>query len=36
MNFKEMYEAKRISAADLAASVESGWVFGMDAGPTRL
>ncbi len=35
MNFQEMYQQKLISAAELAKKVESGWVFGMDAGATQ-
>ena len=35
MNIKEVYAAKLTSAEKLAERVESGWNFGMDAGPTQ-
>ena len=35
MNIQEVYAAKLTSAEKLAERVESGWNFGMDAGPTQ-
>ena len=35
MNYQELYRSKLVSAQDLAAVVENGWLFGMDDGPTQ-
>lgn len=34
-DFKEMYAQKLMSAEDAAGRVESGWLIGMDAGPSQ-
>ena len=35
MNFQELYESKRMTAEELAKTVESGWVFGIDTGASQ-
>ncbi len=35
MIFQELYQSKLISAQELAAKVDSGWLLGMDDGPTQ-
>lgn len=35
MNYQEVYQQKLFSASALAETVESGWVFGMDAAATQ-
>ena len=35
MDLKELYAAKLVSAQDVASRVESGWLLGMDDGPTQ-
>jgi len=35
MSYSEMYASKLMSAADVAAQVQSGWVIGSDAAPTQ-
>lgn len=34
-DYKAMYQAKRMTAEQVAQQVQSGWVIGMDAGPTQ-
>ena len=34
-DYKEIYQQKLKTAAQVAQMVESGWVFGMDAAPTQ-
>ena len=35
MNHKEMYQAKLTTPEKLAESLQSGWVLGMDSGPSQ-
>ena len=35
MIFPELYEAKKISAGELAKTVEDGWVLGIDTGASQ-
>ncbi len=35
MNFREIYESKKMSAGELAKIVESGWVLGIDTGASQ-
>jgi len=34
-DYKSIYESKRTTAAEVAKQVQSGWMLGMDAGPTQ-
>ena len=34
-NYQELYAAKRMTMEDVAKQVQSGWMLGMDAGPTH-
>ena len=35
MDYSEIYKSKLMQPADVAAQVQSGWIMGMDAGPTQ-
>ena len=35
MDYSEIYKSKLMTAGDVAAQVQSGWVLGMDAAPTQ-
>ena len=34
-DYKALYESKRTSAEEVAKQIQSGWLLGMDAGPTQ-